>query len=298
LAAGQVSGPSGWQGKTMENFLTAQLVQPPTDLLANSADLLRPRSRAANGTGGTGSRAELKRVSQEFEALFVAHLLKVMRDTIEESGLTEGSFGKSIYSDLFDQEFSRSIAQHGALGISDLLLKHLSIEGLEAPAEGEKPNPAGDLETQPSTSLVPNPSPRPTDIEADSDVPDFRMPIQAPVSSRFGMRRDPFTRQIQFHKGLDLAAPMGTEVRAALAGEVSYVGYRPSFGNTVVIQHSDGLQTRYAHLATTAVRKGELIGAEEVLGSVGNSGHSTGPHLHFEVLRWGEQIDPMSSSAD
>jgi len=282
----------------MEKMLTTQLVQLPTDLLANSADALRLRGRATNGAPGVGNRAELKRVSQEFESLFVAYLLKVMRETVEESGLTEGSFGKSIYTDLFDQEFSRSISQHGALGISDLLLKRLSMDGQEIPSESNRQKPAGALEVPHSTSSTSGISLRSTDIDADSDVPDFRMPIQAPVSSRFGVRRDPFTSRLRFHKGLDLAAPTGTDVRAALAGEVIYAGYQPGFGNTVVMKHPDGLQTRYAHLASTGVRKGDLIGAEEVLGSVGNSGHSTGPHLHFEVLRWGEQIDPMVASSD
>ena len=282
----------------MANTLTTQLVQPPTDLLVNSADALRSRSRVANGVAGAGGQTELKKVSQEFESLFVAYLLKIMRETIEESGLAEGGLGKSIYTDLFDQELARDIAQHGALGISDLLIRRLSTEGLEGPAESSSQRPAGGPQKRPPVSSAPGLSSPVTDLEADAEVPDFRMPIQAPVSSSFGMRRDPFTSQLRFHKGLDLAAPTGTKVRAALAGEVIYAGYQPGFGNTVVLQHSDGLLTRYAHLASTEVRKGELIGTEDVLGSVGNSGHSTGPHLHFEVLRWGEQIDPMPTSAE
>jgi murein DD-endopeptidase MepM/ murein hydrolase activator NlpD len=289
---------AGDRKEEMENKLTTQIVQPPTDLLVNSADALRLRSRAVNGVAGAGSQTELKKVSQEFESLFVAYLLKVMRETIEESGLNEGGLGKSIYTDLFDQELARGIAQHGALGISDLLIKRLSSEELEGPAESDEPKPAGDLQAPASLSSAPGLSSRTTGLESDSDVPDFRMPIQAPVSSRFGMRRDPFTRQLRFHKGLDLAAPTGTKVRAALAGEVLYAGYQPDFGNTVVLQHSDGLLTRYAHLASTDVRKGDFVGTEKVLGSIGNSGRSTGPHLHFEVLRWGEQIDPVGSSAE
>jgi murein DD-endopeptidase MepM/ murein hydrolase activator NlpD len=103
---------------------------------------------------------------------------------------------------------------------------------------------------------------------------------------------------MRFHKGLDLAAPEGTPVRAALGGEVVYAGYDGSYGNTVVIRHGDGLQTRYAHLEATDVKRGDLVTQEQVLGKVGSTGHSTGPHLHFEVIRDGERIDPGQALAD
>ncbi len=112
----------------MQNSLTVPLMQVPTDLLTHTPDSLRLRGRAAEGAESTGSHGELKKAAQEFESLFVAYLLKVMRETIEESGSSEGGLGKGIYTDLFDQEVSREIARHGALGISDLLMKRLSVQ--------------------------------------------------------------------------------------------------------------------------------------------------------------------------
>jgi murein DD-endopeptidase MepM/ murein hydrolase activator NlpD len=112
------------------------------------------------------------------------------------------------------------------------------------------------------------------------------------------MRKDPFTRQLRFHKGMDLAAPEGSEVRAAMEGEVVFAGFKSGYGNTIIVQQAGGLETTYAHLASIDVKEGAAISADQILGSVGNTGHSTGPHLHFEVSRWGELIDPRNALTD
>ncbi len=271
----------------MQNSLAIPLVQPPTDLLMQGPDSLRLSGRAAAGN----KSGELKRVSQEFESLFVAYLLKVMRETIEESDRAESGFGKSIYTELFDQEFAREIARQGVLGISDLLMKRLVAKD---PGEGVNQRPEGATPVDPATFTPPAiNSESSAGTEADPDIPDFLMPLSTPVSSAFGMRKDPFTHQMRFHRGIDLAVPVGTEVRAAMAGEVVLAGFQPSYGNTVVVQHPGGVQTRYAHLGSIEVRKGDLIAAEQVLGSVGSTGRSTGPHVHFEITRTGAQVDPV-----
>ena len=133
--------------------------------------------------------------------------------------------------------------------------------------------------------------------DPDEEVPDFRLPVSAPVSSGFGLRSDPFSRKIRFHKGIDLAAPLGTEVRAAMGGKVAFAGYERGYGTTVVIQHGD-TRTRYAHLGAVHVKNGDMVGETDAIGSVGSSGRSTGPHLHFEVTRVGEAIDPTAVLAD
>jgi len=278
----------------MQESFAVPLMQPTTDLLMQAPDSLRLRGRAATDNNS----GELKRVAQEFESLFVAYLLKVMRETVEESDSSEGGFGKSIYTDLFDQEFSREIARQGALGISDLLMKHLLTEDAAIRGGGAGQRPVDEMPVDPATFTPARISGQSAGGEPDADIPDFQMPLAAPVSSAFGMRKDPFTHQVRFHKGLDLAAPAGTEVRAAMAGEVALAGYQQGYGNTVVVQHAGGVQTRYAHLGSIEVRKGDTIAAEQVLGSVGNTGHSTGPHLHFEITRSGAQVGPVGSSGD
>ncbi len=267
----------------------------PTDILARSPDRLRSEFRSADSSDAATRDVDLKKASQEFESIFIAYLLKVMRNTIEESGLTEGGFGKEIYTELFDQEMSRSIAQHGALGISDLLYRRLLAQ---APVK-EHDTAARPGEKSAEPNPVPVSPPRQEVPEGpDSEVPDFKLPLQAPMSSVYGIRRDPFSHQRRFHKGIDLAAPAGTEVRAAKGGEVQFAGYERGYGNSVILRHPEGFQTRYAHLGATQVKAGDVVADEQVLGVVGSTGHTTGPHLHFEVIRNGEPVDPRAAMTE
>jgi murein DD-endopeptidase MepM/ murein hydrolase activator NlpD len=112
----------------------------------------------------------------------------------------------------------------------------------------------------------------------------FPLSIPAPISSVFGWRMHPIHQTWRFHSGTDIAAPMGTPVLATQAGRVAVAGSLGGYGLTVILRHGDGnLESRYAHLAQIAVRSGEWIEQGEVIGLVGSTGTSTGPHLHFEV---------------
>ncbi len=268
--------------------IISPLPQVPIDLSATAASKLENKIRAAQNSTGDKQKNELKKVSQEFESLFIAQLLKVMRETIEESGLMEGGFGKSIYTDLFDQEVARSMAKRGVLGISDLLYKNLSDKNSQV-GQPTSTNPAPPNEAPVQTS----PADSGTSGKPEPEISDLQLPVQAPVSSGFGMRNDPFSHQTTFHKGVDLAAPDGTKVVAALPGTVISAGYETGYGNNVLIQHSGGLQTRYGHLGSVNVKAGDVVDSESVLGRVGSTGRSTGPHLHFEVTRMGKPVDPL-----
>ncbi|MFH7244184.1 MAG: peptidoglycan DD-metalloendopeptidase family protein [Spirulina sp.] len=112
----------------------------------------------------------------------------------------------------------------------------------------------------------------------------FPLSIPAPISSVFGWRMHPVHQSWRFHSGTDLAAPMGTPVLATQAGRVAVADFLGGYGLTVILRHGDGnLESRYAHLSQVAVRSGEWIDQGEVIGLVGSTGTSTGPHLHFEV---------------
>lgn len=113
------------------------------------------------------------------------------------------------------------------------------------------------------------------------------------ISSRFGMRLDPFTGHPQFHNGVDLAAPEGTPVLAAAAGKVVFAGERDVYGLLVVLQHEDGYESWYGHLRTIRVRLNQMVPSGYVLGEVGTTGRTTGPHLHFEIRRHGAARDPV-----
>lgn len=121
----------------------------------------------------------------------------------------------------------------------------------------------------------------------------LQAPVQARVSSRFGARVHPVTGERHNHSGVDFAAPAGTPVRAAAAGRVEFAGTRGGYGNLVIVEHADGTETWYAHQRDLAVRAGDQVGAGAVLGTVGSTGRSTGPHLHLEVRRNGVAVDPL-----
>jgi murein DD-endopeptidase MepM/ murein hydrolase activator NlpD len=258
-------------------------IQVPTEILVGSESRLESKVHAARNSAGEKQKSELKKVAQEFEAVFIAHLLKVMRETIEESGLMEEGFGKSIYTEMFDQELSLSMARHSALGISDLLYQSLTKTETEKELKDYSPAPASPQGAGDGAG----------NQNEDQEISDLQLPVLAPVSSPFGLRVDPYSHRMRSHKGVDLAAPKGMAIAAPLSGTVVSTGYENGYGNTILIQHSDGLQTRYAHLGSIDVKVGEKISEQQVLGTVGDTGRSTGPHLHFEVIRMGKQVDPL-----
>lgn len=118
------------------------------------------------------------------------------------------------------------------------------------------------------------------------------LPSNANLSSGFGERADPFSRRRAMHTGLDFELPMQTPVLAAGAGTVIEAGWDGAYGYTVVIRHRDDYTSRYAHASELLVREGNTVSKGQPIARSGNSGRSTGPHLHFEVLKNGQPIDP------
>ena len=116
--------------------------------------------------------------------------------------------------------------------------------------------------------------------------------LGVPINSAFGNRRDPFTRKKAFHSGVDFAAPKGTPILASAGGTVIYAGRRPHYGLTVEIEHSPGLVSRYAHASKLHVALGDVVMPQQRIADVGSTGRSSGPHLHFEVLKDGRFVDP------
>nr|WP_282565500.1 M23 family metallopeptidase [Paradevosia shaoguanensis] len=112
-------------------------------------------------------------------------------------------------------------------------------------------------------------------------------------SSTFGNRRDPFTGRSAFHSGIDFPAPSGTSVLSAGAGKVTFVGQQSGYGNMVEIDHGNGLITRYAHLSAFLVKEGQVVATGSPIAKVGSTGRSTGPHLHFEVRRDENAVNPQ-----
>lgn len=122
----------------------------------------------------------------------------------------------------------------------------------------------------------------------------FVYPVMGPrTSSDFGVRRHPIRRKLRrHHDGIDLAAPIGSTIRSIAAGDVMYADPYGGYGNLIVIKHSSGLTSHYGHCDQTFVRIGQKVRAGDVIGTVGSTGHSTGPHLHFEIRKDGEPQHP------
>jgi murein DD-endopeptidase MepM/ murein hydrolase activator NlpD len=129
-------------------------------------------------------------------------------------------------------------------------------------------------------------------------IPAWRGPFLRPVSgsivSGFGYRRHPILGGVRFHYGVDIAAPFGTTIRAAADGVVVFAGWRRAYGNTVIIDHGNGLATLYAHCSELLVSEGAVVRQGQPIARVGSTGLATGPHLHFEVRRYGEPVNPLT----
>ena len=119
-------------------------------------------------------------------------------------------------------------------------------------------------------------------------------PVDAPITSRFGLRVHPILRFARMHRGMDFGARWGTPIHAAADGQVTRAGWAGGYGRQVRLSHDDGMATSYSHMSSMAVEPGAYVRRGQLIGFVGSSGLSTGPHLHYEVYRGGLAVDPLS----
>ncbi|GHS89178.1 hypothetical protein AGMMS49957_11950 [Synergistales bacterium] len=121
----------------------------------------------------------------------------------------------------------------------------------------------------------------------------YRWPVMGRINSPFGWRRHPVTRRRDFHTGLDIKAGRGTVIRGSREGRVAYAGWMGGYGKVVVVEHSDGQSTLYAHCSSLLVRQGEKVSVGQNIARVGTTGRTTGPHLHFEVRTGNSPVNPL-----
>lgn len=209
--------------------------------------------------------ADTKAAAQALEAYFLRQVLAEVH-TSSESALFGGGFAGSTFHEMLNAELAESMSKSGGIGLSKML------------EQGFAPTPGG----LPGLPELPN-------VQAPGRL---AAPISAVTSSPFGRRTDPIDGTAKYHAGLDLAADAGTPVRSAGAGVVVRAEQTGGYGRLVVVDHGDGLETRYAHMQQISVKVGDRVGAGREVGRVGSTGRSTGPHLHFEVRRNGKAIDP------
>jgi murein DD-endopeptidase MepM/ murein hydrolase activator NlpD len=118
-----------------------------------------------------------------------------------------------------------------------------------------------------------------------------RWPVEGPMTSAYGVRWSGWLPDV--HRGVDVAVPMGTPVRAMSGGRVRFAGIQGDYGNVVWIDHGGAVLTVYAHLSALEVRTGDSVDSGQRIGLSGASGNASGAHLHFELWRWGRQVDPV-----
>jgi len=225
-----------------------------------------------------GQISSPEQVAQEFESLFLAQLLTIMQESVESSGLFEGGPGKEIYTAMMNQELGRALAAGGGMGLSKLMEPYLTSE-----TNAREPR---------STHPIPDR----TDGNRGGGTVSANMSGFV-LSSNLGWRKDPFNGEWRYHRGVDFAAPSGTEVRSLSRGQVVFAGAQGGYGNTVVVESEHGVKTRYAHLSEVGVETGEEVSRGQEIGKVGDTGRATGPHLHLEMEQSGRLLDPLRSEA-
>jgi murein DD-endopeptidase MepM/ murein hydrolase activator NlpD len=210
----------------------------------------------------------IKKVAKDMESLFAYEMIKAMRATT--GGPAKNGLGNDTYTTMFDLELSKLFADRG-LGLQDMLSKGLSAASASGTAKGGQQQNVSD--------------------ELRTILPDDR---NLRISSDFGLRKDPISGDQQFHHGLDIPAPVGTGIHPVKPGRVTFSGEQAGYGNVVVIDHGDGFVSKYAHNAANLVSTGDSVSPATVIATVGSTGRSTGPHVHFEVAYQGKKVDPRT----
>jgi len=247
---------------------------------------------AIGATARADRPGDLRKAAEAFEALFLQTLVERMR----QSQLTDGFFGSeagsSVYEGMFEQFLADELASRSPLGIARLLEERWSAEpeGETSPEDArailavERAGQAYRAAVDGIATAALGPAPAAA-TAAGGTAPDR-------FSRNFGWGQDPIDGRSRFHGGVDMPAPVGTPVQALAAGRVSTVEERGGYGLRIEVEHAGGWATTYSHLSEADVAPGQAVVRGQRIGAVGDSGRSTGPHLHFEALKRGLKVDP------
>ncbi len=217
--------------------------------------------------------------AKKFEGLMIQMMVKEMRKTLPDNGLF-GSDDVSMYEDLFDQVLADRIAEGRGLGLAEQMLRA---------SQGDL---VGSGDASGAVDLMPGSSP--SALPAVDPGRRAPLPVFGRVTSVFGTRHDPIHGQERQHNGIDIAAPEGSPIQSIRPGVVSFAGDMGTYGKVVVVDHGEGLETRYAHCSELLVKEGERVRPGNVIAKVGSTGRSTGPHLHFEARKGDKAMDPRA----
>jgi len=252
---------------------------------------------------------QVKKLALEFEAMLMTQMLREMRRSmLSPDDEIDGGLGRDTMTDTIDVELGRALSRVGGFGMSKIILEAFdrnagvglptSFEQIRSSHEPVASNQADvaqaalapPVRSATLEALVHGLAP----VDAATGASGLMVP-GGQVTSAYGWRRDPFSGALRFHQGIDVARAYGQDVAAAGAGQVVFAGDRGTYGTMVVLEHPSGQRTLYAHLLAAEVKTGDQVGAGQVIGRAGDSGRSTGPHLHFEVIEAGHTVDPASN---
>jgi murein DD-endopeptidase MepM/ murein hydrolase activator NlpD len=221
--------------------------------------------------------ADSKVAAQQLEAFFLRQLLS---ETKTSGSAIDGGFAGDTFKQMLNEAIADKMVAAGGVGMSSLFAKQLA--GKQELTTSGVSSTGHPMMTGVSSELGPQ----------LGDAPRLMLPVAGRPSSGYGMRADPIKHAEINHPGFDLAAPTGTPVSAAAGGTVVHAGPAGTYGNLITIRHDNGYETRYAHLSEVDTNPGQRVEAGQLIGKVGTTGYSTGPHLHFEVRHDGKTIDP------
>ena len=273
----------------------------PQDLLTARNGKAFPLSSNRDGALG---KLQKQKAAQEFASLLYLEVIKAMRTTIPAGGLFENdSLSQDVYSTLADVEVARAMVKREGLGLTKFIEKALdvydrasapSISHESSPSLGSHDDPLRKSERGHTENAVMSAAFSSTRSTSDEFNQAAVFPVAGRITSHFGVRQDPLGKGDRWHKGVDIAAPAGTPVRAMATGKVVFSGRAGGYGNLVEIDHGNGFITRYAHNRTLLVSIGDIVPAGKEIAQVGSTGRSTGPHLHFEIRKEGQAVDPLT----
>ena len=238
--------------------------------------LLAGRSVATTGvTPGANDQTKLRELATQFESMLLSQMLKDLQTSMADDEDGSAGFKSGPLGDVMTSEVGLALSRAGGFGLGDMLAAAMSRQ------------------SGPSISSPASPAQEPADYPVPVATAVQAYAVPAPrISSGFGWREDPIDGGARFHKGMDVPMSVGSDVRVPADGQVVSVGEQPGYGLTVVVAHGNGLETRYGHLSAADVRPGDPVRAGDLIARSGNSGRSTGPHLHFEVVENGQAINP------
>lgn len=217
-------------------------------------------------------RQRLVQAAQDFESFFIGYMMKNMRSESLQSSFMGEEFAQHTYQDMFDDAVAQNMSKRNSIGISQMLVDwYDQTHGLQSSSQNAD---AAQLK------------------EASLLTRHFGNGFSS-VSSLYGMRLHPVYQKPLFHHGIDLQAPKGTPVYAIEKGQVVFSGEHPQYGFMVDILDDQQQVHRYAHLNQLFVKSGNYIARGQKVGDVGQTGITTGPHLHYEVRQQNRSLNPL-----